>query len=1136
MPKNDIFGSIENNEFIKNLLGDSKKIFDDFLGLAQGKKIREGLEGTSDGKYIAEYTLRDFNKWSSDISRNVDDNIVTCFVNINDINNDTLISISKETVTNFLEDKNSNLSSDVFIDLLILSTNSILGKLESIINIEEICTDTIINTNNNITDIQISEKYIKEYIENNESYHLLTCIPKTDTRISNIITPGEQIQKFLGNIANPNAKCLLQTTKGSVLTVKTRHLGSPQFNVLFLAKNGYLHTFNYNPSQDWNFFEKNAIVNKPENGYYSYTTKYYTTSNYTEFININIEDFNKNIKIILQNNELNYYNLKIPNRTNLSWTGNKNANININNIWHTILMFTLTESDYINRIDNLNESYNDIIPIYIYNKSDFKKRIHSLETNGILCYSEFLGCFNDWPQRTAGFTKEYNRVTNNNQTQAMHDANQLAIDQNKSFFTMQWENQVFMPERSDINMQLIQTVKSLQNWLVGIEDEWWNEFFKWWIQDIENWIDDVYNDIYDTNIDKNFYKKFHELPVNYENKDFTEARANTGKNECQYDPDSGYIRGGAWANAFYKTMPNEECFEFRDVNLILDEKGLYIQKIKDDGTPVYIYIYKLNGIDYNTDLITNPEWCNKGYAYPNGKMKYNEFLCPRSYYRDPITGEISDIEYITDTNCKMRCFIDLFGTIHIECNFNTCSPNFEKIVKRIGSSYCNSRDHTSIYDPLVSSGSIYNSLTYITNTFFKIKEKEPINSNNLSKIEAVYLKFKVDNPNNVNINANNLNQTTYNDITNGKTFYYQLNKNNNMHKCDMKEIPNAFVFNPISSTSSSLFSELNKLNTALGGISKTNLINNINHDTLSECISECNNINNKDCYLATYSESTKQCNLYRKNIENYIFNTNSISNVNNDEKVYAKFCGPYALDNNNNYDKALLDSSFINLTYIPNGSFSPNQELDLSNGNSIDGTIVSNLPINFEYKDREKLNEIIKSLNPTPSEKEKLQEFGYPIIPFANINNPDNYIKTYYVTLLLKIRRQEVVKSKLEGTKHTSSILEKISSKTKKEQFTNINNSISYVEYEKLDNNMLKKIDDDTEIINKLIYEFNKYLYINKYNLTSYTNNKNNLKSYTNNLKSYTNNKNNLHENNIIILLFIIVLTIILFKLFHKNK
>ena len=47
MPKNDIFGSIENNEFIKNLVGDSKKIFDDFLGLAQGKKIREGF--TNDG-------------------------------------------------------------------------------------------------------------------------------------------------------------------------------------------------------------------------------------------------------------------------------------------------------------------------------------------------------------------------------------------------------------------------------------------------------------------------------------------------------------------------------------------------------------------------------------------------------------------------------------------------------------------------------------------------------------------------------------------------------------------------------------------------------------------------------------------------------------------------------------------------------------------------------------------------------------------------------------------------------------------------------------------------------------------------------------------------------------------------------
>ena len=47
MPKNDIFGSIENNEFIKNLVEDSKKLFDDFLGLAQGKKIKEGF--TNDG-------------------------------------------------------------------------------------------------------------------------------------------------------------------------------------------------------------------------------------------------------------------------------------------------------------------------------------------------------------------------------------------------------------------------------------------------------------------------------------------------------------------------------------------------------------------------------------------------------------------------------------------------------------------------------------------------------------------------------------------------------------------------------------------------------------------------------------------------------------------------------------------------------------------------------------------------------------------------------------------------------------------------------------------------------------------------------------------------------------------------------
>ena len=32
MPKNNIFESIENNEIVKNLVDDSKKIFDEFLG------------------------------------------------------------------------------------------------------------------------------------------------------------------------------------------------------------------------------------------------------------------------------------------------------------------------------------------------------------------------------------------------------------------------------------------------------------------------------------------------------------------------------------------------------------------------------------------------------------------------------------------------------------------------------------------------------------------------------------------------------------------------------------------------------------------------------------------------------------------------------------------------------------------------------------------------------------------------------------------------------------------------------------------------------------------------------------------------------------------------------------------------
>jgi hypothetical protein len=1135
MPKNNIFESIENNEIVKNLVDDSKKIFDEFLGLVQGKKIREGntalsegtsegtSAGTSAGTYVAEYALRDFTKWKTSVDNQ--SNLKTCYVNINDININSVKIIPKSDVLYFLNNSTSGITDpDVFIDLLILSSDNILGKLENIIDIDELCIDKL-----------SAEKISGDIPLSDDNYYLLTCIPKSDEHIRGALGPHledeslyEKTKNLIGNMGS--GSCLLEATKGSVMTVCTKNLGLPQFNVLFLAKNGFLHTFNYNPAQDWNFFEKTAVVINPEYGYYNYTTPYYSTNNYTDSININIDFNNKDLKFKIQNNEWGYYNTKVPNRLNFSWTGNKNANSNISDRWHTILIFALTQDQYIWKL-NINSDITNNDPIQynyidINNQSDFNNRIHSLQDNGILCYSEFLGCFNDWPERTGGFTKEYHKVTNNNQTQAMHDANQIAIDQGKDFFTIQWENQVFMPERKDINMQLMLSVKSIQNWLVGIENEWWNDFFKWWIQDIENWIDDIYNVVYDTDIDENFHKKFHELPVNYKNKDFAEARSNTGKHECQYDPDSGYIRGGAWANAFYKTMPNEKCFEYRDVYLILDDTGLYIERVKDTGsTPEKLYIYRLTVIDYNKDLIPNPDWKNKGYAHPNGKMKYNEFLCPRSYHRNEFTGEIIDTEYITDINCKMRCFVDLVGTIHIECNFNTCSPNFKKIVTSIGTSYCNSTHHTSIYNPLIPSGSIYNSISYIYKTFYEIKEKESLNNNIFSNIEAVYLKFKVDNPNDISFNA-----FTNDKIKDGKTFYYKLNKNNNMQNCDMKNIPNALVFNPANN---------GMFKSVLGSLSKSSLIDTFpNIDNISQCNTKC--LNSPECYLATYSESPKQCNLYNKNIGEYIFDNNNISDSNKfSEKVYAKFCGPYSKDSAGNYDQNLLNANLINTLITPsNSSFSQsNHPLKLTKVDWDPTThrdpIVDSIPETFIYKNDTDIIKNIKNSNCYKNDISKIlkldnidkipeyliEQYGYPIIPFAKINNPTEEIKNYYNSICSVLRSNANKDITLTSTIRSRHVLASQSG-SGTETFTNINELNESIKYTYFDNNVLHKIDNDTKSINELIYNFNKYLYKNKYDL-----------------KSGRISQNHFFDvNNIILTIFTIVFVIILIRLIYKKK
>jgi hypothetical protein len=1133
MPKNNIFESIENNEIVKNLVDDSKKMFDEFLGLVQGKKIREGNTalsagtpaGTSVGTYVAEYALREFTKWKSTKDINLDTQFKTCIVDISSIPNSSFMEIPKSVVKAFIESSNNTTgisNEDIFIDLYILSNDAIVGKLESLIPTDYCSTPTTPTPTPTLTTTP-----------NNKPYYLLTCIPKTpsDHNIDGISV--HVIDKIKNKILKVNTtNCLLSARKGTVLTAFTKTISSPHINMIFLAKNGHLYGFNYDVDNEFNIFGKEMEADN--NNYLQFYTQndVTVTDNYIKYIDIT---FNGET-ITYDNNTWKYVNKYVPNRDKFSITGSKNVQTTINDIIHTQLIFLLSTSENIYKLSDLSNSKIRSTSISIGDNSNYSIKANLLEDAGIFCFSDYMGCYQDWPDRTAGLVGDQTSVSNTNQTKAMHDANLYASDNNKNIFAMQYDNQVFTPANNEVSWQILQTIKAtIQK---DNTSPWWD--FAWFSE----WYDELkwdskyksYSKTNPVNITDEFSNNFKKLSVNYNNKNFAEAKENSFRSkECQYDPESGYIRGAAWANAFYKTMDGEQCFNYEDVNLILDGTGLYIETSADGKLFNKEYIFNTKNIisefDENTDLLQNPDWMNQGYAFPTGKMKYNEFLCTRAKHKDS-NNTISDIEYITDAACKLRVLIDLTGTFQLECNFNPCSSNFSNIVKSIQKSYCNvgtsnNSNYTSLFDPRSPpSGSQTNSLTYMQNKYFTVLEKDP-NNNTFSNIDAVYLKF-------------NSRKTINTQIQENEPFYYKLNKNSNMQNCgDMKELSGAYIFNTdgmnlMGSMNNYLGSETNQ--TSIDKYGASDGITNI-----TKCKDKCKE--NINCYAISYNEtpdsaSSKQCILYNKNIGNYLYDKNSFDSTNTidiSQKVFAKFCGPYAKDTAGNYDQNLLDASFINTLYTPqNSSFPSHNNLILSKG-SWDSPIsrdpsVNSIPANYTYNDDSFISNIIrdnshcyndniagilKLKNKDKIPSNLITKYEYPSIPFAKINNPNEEISNYYTAICSGVVSYQGEKSMLTGSKRTGNAIA-----SQVETFTNMNESNESLKYTYIDNDMLNKIDNDTRSINELMYNFNKYLYKSKYDLKSGIIPQNHF----------------FNINNIIFMAIIIVFIIILIRLLYRKK
>ena len=164
--KNNLFESIENNEIVKNIVDDSKKMLDEFLGLMQGKKLKEGLYNRQDnqsnadtlstiniiepkeglmnkpannnyGTYVTAYTLREIDQYE-DMSGDYN----SCLIDMNPpitggtntyISNNRIFSLSKEFLEQIMKEKNILLSVSDAFNLLVLLDNKIKGRLEKLL-------------------------------------------------------------------------------------------------------------------------------------------------------------------------------------------------------------------------------------------------------------------------------------------------------------------------------------------------------------------------------------------------------------------------------------------------------------------------------------------------------------------------------------------------------------------------------------------------------------------------------------------------------------------------------------------------------------------------------------------------------------------------------------------------------------------------------------------------------------------------------------------------------------------------------------------------------------------------------------------------------------------------------------------
>ena len=666
MPKNDIFGSIENNEFIKNLLGDSKKIFDDFLGLAQGKKIREGLEGTSGSSsseglkysYLSAIEVTKFKElqliphYFSEMSDDIWENVypICAYTLINMMKNEPNILRSVD-----IFDPNNIKLIEYAIEIMLLLH---YDRYQGII---------LTDSGQFVHDVGRYFGYIL----------LLTKAPKTfaAAQICNSL-PINQVNKLNLNSSTStqisemhNSICqnggpepkpiIMEIAQRKLMNINENDFTKSRFNTIVLLQDGYFLTFNFSKNDG----DTTSILN---NGLSS-DNNFYRFQYQDLFINYN-NDLTKqvpwlewflNIKNMTSKYDL-FTSTEIPTKKGISKQELKTILSNLLNKTDNEVNWLTNFTKYIYKVGGSTKYEQGN-----YNVFDINNFEPITESNlGTLCLNgepQYIATYNDnWERQ--GFMNcdgcyywAYGSTTN----EKMRSCDKIAKEKGAKIFAIQCPNregiQCFIPKSNQINSEYLKNIKNNPTQETV---------------DSLNSMGSRQTNLYEL---KNSYPEVESIQWS------TEEEVNCGNcHKGGIAPDGTHV-GQCWSMALYET--SMECNKGYSKLILNDDPthedfGLYISTEREK-----IFILKIKDHYSNItkeDLIPNPNWKENECKY---QCDSNNIALESD--NNNMLGIGGGKESIISKNQTIRVWLDLFGIWRFELSFNPNSQNFASIKQRV---------------------------------------------------------------------------------------------------------------------------------------------------------------------------------------------------------------------------------------------------------------------------------------------------------------------------------------------------------------------------------------------------------------------------------------------------------------------